>query len=273
MENLLIHEYKIKCDKISKKILYHFSDCHLTEWDDLSDTAEIEKAKAQTAEWENIRKYFAKSHNEPFETPCNISARTHFENLADASKNGDAVILAGDTFNYTNGANIRLLESKLSEFKSPYMLLCGNHDMPKDFPQNSFFIKTKEPYQIIDLGDLLIFGIDDSNRNITKSQIEKLKEILNGETPVIIAMHIPIMTAENKEKLEKCGEYFYINYPQCPKENIEFIELIKENANKIICVLAGHLHFTDNTEIAPNLIQYVSSQGIMGNLNKYIIGE
>ncbi len=273
MKDLLVHEYRIKANNISKKIIYHFSDCHLTEWDSLSDTAEIEKAKAQTDEWENIRKYFATSNNEPFELLSDISARKHFENLIAASKNGDAVILAGDTFNYPNGANIRLIESKLSELKSPYMLLCGNHDMPKDFPENSLFTSAKEPFQIIDLGDLVILGLDDSSRNIASCQIKKLKELLEGEKPIIIAMHIPIMTEGNKEKLEKCGEYFYINYPQCPEENIEFIKLIKENADKIICVLAGHLHFTDNTEIAPNLLQYVSSQGIMGNLNKYIIGE
>ncbi len=273
MKNLLIHEYRIKANNISKKIIYHFSDCHLTEWDSLSDTAEIEKAKAQTDEWENIRKYFATSHNEPFELLSDISARKHFENLVNASKNGDAVILAGDTFDYPNRANIRLIESKLSELECPYMLLCGNHDKPKDYPENSLFDSVKEPYQIMDLGDLIIFGMDDSSRNITRNQLQKLKELLEGEKPIIIAMHIPILTEGNKEKLEKCGEYFYINYPQCPKENIEFIELIKENSNKIICVFAGHLHFADNTEIVPGLIQYVSSQGIMGNLNKYVIGE
>ncbi len=271
MEKLIINEYKIKAENVSKKTIYHFSDCHLTLWDELSDEQETEKAKKQTAEWVNIRKYFANSHNETYGEMQQADARIHFENLVDESKNGDAVILAGDTFNYLNSANIRAAEVKLNELNIPYMLLCGNHDMPKDLPESGILSSAKQPYQIIDFDDMAIIGFDDSDRIITNQQINALSELLSKGKPIIIAMHIPIKTEGNKDKLEKCGEYFYINYDGCPKENLEFIDIIKANSNKILCVLAGHLHFADNTEIAPDLVQYVSSQGITGNLNKYMI--
>lgn len=272
MENLLIHEYKIKAENIAQKTIYHFSDCHLTLWDELSDEQEAEKAKKQTAEWESIRKYFAESHKEPYGAEQQLDAKAHFQNLINESKKGDAVILAGDTFNYLNGANIRFSENRISELTLPYMVLCGNHDTPKDLPDSGILSKAKAPYQIIDLGDMYIIGLDNSERIITKDQLNALKELLSQGKPIIIAMHIPIKTEGNSAVLEKCGEYFYINYENCPKENLELVDIIKENTDKIICVLAGHLHFADNTEIAPNLIQYVSSQGITGNLNKYIIG-
>ncbi len=273
MDNLLIHEYNVKAENVSKKVIYHFSDCHLTQWDELSDEQETEKAKKQTAEWKNIRKYFAESNKEPYGDAQQATAKAHFENLIDESKKGDAVILAGDTFNYINGANIRLSEEKLSELNAPYMVLCGNHDTPKELPDSGILSKAKAPYQIISLADMAIIGLDNSARIITAEQIDALKKLLEENKPIIIAMHIPIKTEANSERLEKCGEYFYINYDGCPKENLELIDIIKENAERIICILAGHLHFVDNTEIAPNLMQYVSSQGITGNLNKYIIGE
>ncbi len=271
MNNLLIHEYNIKAENVSKKVIYHFSDCHLTLWDSLSDEQETEKAKKQTAEWDNLRKYFAKSHDEPFEEAQNCDARIHFENLVDEAKKGDGVVIAGDTFNYLNGANIREAEKKINELNIPYMLLCGNHDMAKDLPENGLLSKAKQPFQIMDLGDLYIIGFDNSARTISKEQINALNDILEKGKPVIVSMHIPIKTQGNKEKLEKAGEYFYINYDGCPAENLEFVEIIKANSKKILCVLAGHLHFIDNSEIVPNLVQYVSSQGIAGNLNKYII--
>ncbi len=272
MKDLLIQEYIIEATNVSPKIIYHFSDCHLTLWDEFSDEAETEKARKQTDEWENIRKYFAESHKEPYGEAQQHSAKIHFENLLKASENGDAVILAGDTFNYLNGANIRAFESCVSKLNPRYMVLCGNHDAAKDMPNEGVLSAAKAAFQIMRFEDMAIIGFDNSERIITKEQIDVLKALLEEGKPIIIAMHIPIKTEGNREKLEKCGEYFYINYGGCPKENIEFIDIIKANSKNILCVLAGHLHFIDNTEIAPNLMQYVSSQGITGNLNKYIIG-
>jgi hypothetical protein len=37
--------------------------------------------------------------------------------------------------------------------------------------------------------------------------------------------------------------------------------------------VAGHLHFLNTCELAPGFTQYVSSQGLLGNLNRYVIGE
>ena len=271
MNELIIKEYKIKTENISPKTIYHFSDCHLTLWDEFSDEAEIEKAKKQTEEWQNIRKYFADAHKEPYDKAQQNDAKTHFQNLLKASENGNALIIAGDTFNYLNKANIRAFENCISKFNTPYMILCGNHDTPKDMPDDGVLSTAKSPFQIIRFNDMTIIGFDNSERIITKEQIDGLESVLKEEKPIIISMHIPIKTKDNCEKLEKCGEYFYINYDGCPKENIEFVEIIKSNAKNIICVLAGHLHFSDNSEITDGLMQYVSSQGITGNLNKYII--
>ena len=86
-------------------------------------------------------------------------------------------------------------------------------------------------------------------------------------------MHVPIMTNDNKELLTECGEYFQLNYDGADKNNFKFIEMIKNNAEKIIAVFAGHLHFKNTSQITSGVTQYVSSQGITGNLNRYEIGE
>lgn len=48
---------------------------------------------------------------------------------------------------------------------------------------------------------------------------------------------------------------------------------IKQNSEQIVAVLAGHLHFANNTEITEGVMQYVSTQGDLGNINRYEIGE
>ena len=85
-------------------------------------------------------------------------------------------------------------------------------------------------------------------------------------------MHIPLLTDGNYEKLKNADEYFYLNNKKASEETLEFIEILKANKEKIIAVFSGHLHFGNESEIAPNLTQYVASQGILGNINKYVIG-
>ena len=67
-------------------------------------------------------------------------------------------------------------------------------------------------------------------------------------------------------------EYFRLNHRDADAETLGFIDLIQSHPEKILAVLAGHLHFTCNSEIAPGIPQYVSSQGILGNINRYEIG-
>ena len=86
-------------------------------------------------------------------------------------------------------------------------------------------------------------------------------------------MHVPFSTPENRDLLIGCGEYFRLDHPQAGPEVEQFRELIRENAGKIIAVMAGHLHFGNVSELVPGVMQYVSSQGILGNINRYEIGE
>ena len=273
MNGMLIHNYTIPVKGIKKKIIYHFSDIHLTEYDDLSDEAETVKAKESTASWAKGRLGFAKSNNESTAEELQLSTGEHFSNLVSLVESGDAFVMTGDICDYINDANMRKIDADLKNAKVPFLAVCGNHDKAIDIPDGHVYSALKNPVQTLDLGDMLIVGFDDSDRQMTPYQIDRLKEILSQSKPMIIAMHIPVMTEGNKEKLINCGEYFRLNHDFASAETLEFIEILKQNADKIIAVFAGHLHFANNSEIAPGLTQYVSSQGLLGNVNRYEIGE
>ena len=119
---------------------------------------------------------------------------------------------------------------------------------------------------------MVILGLDDSQRAVNAGQLETLKRLLCGEKPLLILMHVPFSTPENRAILEECGEYFRLDHPQATPEAEVFRELIRENAHKIVAVMAGHLHFGNVSELVPGVTQYVSSQGILGNINRYEIG-
>lgn len=273
MERIQLHEFRIPIKSVKKKVIYHFSDSHLTEYDEFSDISEKEKAISSSNAWEGVRKGFCDAYGEPYGELQKQSPKTHFYNLLEAAKDGDALIMAGDILDYVNGANIRLAKTALEDYAVPFIAVCGNHENADDIPCGQPLECMKNSIQILDLGDMVIIGLDDSKRSISREQIEFLKEQIASGRKILLALHVPIMTDGNRELLLKSGVYFQLNFENCCEENLEFIELIRKNSESFIAVLAGHLHYANESEIAPDLIQYVTAQGITGNINKYIIGE
>lgn len=273
MEKIQLHEFFIPVKGVKKKVIYHFSDSHLTEYDSLSDEAERDKAIKSTAAWENVRKGFCDVSGEGYGELHRQTATEHLNNLLSTASDGDALIIAGDTLDYINGANIRIADAALNAYEKPYIAVCGNHENADEIPCGHAVSGMKNEIQLIELDDMVIVGIDDSKRKISRNIISTVTELINGEKPILLAMHIPIMTEGNYERLMNSGVYFQLNYEGCPEENNEFIELIKQNASRFIAILAGHLHYPNVSEVASGLMQYVTGQGITGNINRYIIGE
>ena len=270
---ILIRSFRIPIPGVQKKVIYHFSDIHLTLWDSLSDPEEIRKANEGVEGWNGTRSWFAKHYGEPDTPPQQKSAPKHFSDLLKLAQSGDALVMAGDICDYVSGPNLRYLEQQLESFPAPWLAVCGNHDLAADIPEGYLYSRIRQPLQVLDLGDLLLVGLDDSLRTITPEQNQQLQQLLPLEKPMILVLHIPIMEEDNRELLLSCGEYFRLNHSEADEETLKFIGLVQHNTDQIAAVLAGHLHFHNECEIAPGLIQYVSSQGILGNINRYEIGE
>lgn len=272
MQHVILHEYRIRIPGVSPKVLYHFSDVHLSLADEHSTPEERARAAEKTQYWERGRLHFAKHHGEPHDASAPIAANEYLEDLLHTAADGDALIVAGDLFDYVSAANVRAYESRFSALPCPHVFVRGNHESAKSIPASGQLAQIKQPVQLLDLGDLIIAGFDDASRVITAEQLDALQSLLAQPKPLIIALHIPIQVSDNAPH-RHCDDYFRLNYEGAPAENLAFIDLICQNAGKIAAVLAGHLHFLNACELAPGIPQYVSSQGILGNINRYYIGE
>jgi 3',5'-cyclic AMP phosphodiesterase CpdA len=271
-KSVLIHEYKVPAPGIRKKVIWHFSDIHLSEYDTLSTEEEVLRAKAASEGWEETRRYFAVKNGEPWEPEQRLPASDHLKTLLELAKTGDALLVAGDMSEYISPANMRCLDEALGDFPVPWLAVCGNHDPADQIPEGYTYSRIRAEVQILELEDMVILGLDDSQRAVNAGQLETLKRLLRGEKPLLILMHVPFSTPENRAILEECGEYFRLDHPQATPEAEVFRELIRENAHKIVAVMAGHLHFGNVSELVPGVTQYVSSQGILGYINRYEIG-
>lgn len=271
-EGMVVHNHRISAPGIRKKVIYHFSDVHLSVQDSLSTPEETQKAADASAGWEGTRSWFAEKYGEPDTPEQKKSPETHFSALLELAQTGDAVVMAGDLCDYVSPANLRFLDSELGKLSVPWLAVCGNHDMQEDIPDGFLFSRVKQSVQFLDLGDLILLGIDNSRRCITAEQNARLRQVLSLGKPLIVAMHVPVMTEGNRELLTDCGEYFQLNHAGADEETLAFVDILRQNPTRILAVLAGHLHFGNVSEMTPGLKQYVSSQGILGNINRYEIG-
>ena len=153
------------------------------------------------------------------------------------------------------------------------MYVKGNHEVTGEALDGICLSNITNPVQTFEFEDIIIVGMDNSTRDITAEQNKKLKDVLKKGKPILIAMHCPLMTDGNRELLERAGEYYQLNSKNASEEVFAFVDIIKQNSEQILAVLAGHLHFKNNSEITSGVTQYVSSQGALGHINRYEIGS
>lgn len=272
MDTLTITRYSIPVKGVAKKTICHFSDVHLTAYDDLSTPEEREKAIGDTQSWMDTRRFFAEKYGCPTGEAQMADSRLQFSRLLALANTADAAVMTGDVMDNVTPGNIRATEAGLASLQVPFIAVCGNHEPWEMLPDGMLLSQMKQPVFTVDLGDLRLVGVNNADRIITPEQLAQVETLLADGKPTIIALHVPMLTADNYAAVYGCGEYFRMNdFDGCPPENDRFRTLV--SAAPVVAVLSGHLHFQCVTEIANGVVQYGVSQGITGNVHLYEIGE
>ena len=125
-------------------------------------------------------------------------------------------------------------------------------------------------FQVMDLGDLILVSVEDSTRQITESQLEKMKAVCEiakkRELSIILLMHVPIFCdAIEPSVLKAWGPSFMIGSMAEDSPTVHaFCDLVKAEDSPIAAVLAGHIHFPQKGLVAPNRMQYISAPAFQG---------
>jgi len=196
----------------------------------------------------------------------------------------DAILLGGDTLDFPSEANINYLDERLSALEIPYMYTPGNHDWTYPWEYMTEYSKENylsllDPYmqsntaiQQMEFEEVIIVAVDNSTNQIVPEAIETYKEILQKEKPVIVMLHVPLLTQSVLTKAKEVwssgvvlggGNYGGI-YPD--EVSTEFINLTTAEDSPVVAVLAGHVHFYDKDMINENIVQLVGDAGYKGQV-------
>lgn len=248
--------------------LLQFSDVHVATFQ-ASDSEEAkEKAVRQEALWRKQRVDFARKFGETYDSERLLSSTECLERLIDHAndRRPDAVLLTGDLIDYPSEANQAFLERSLRRIASPYLFSCGNHDSDSPlFPE-----PRKRDFDSLDFGDFFLVSLDDSKRTFSRFQGEALEKLLTFRKPILLSMHVPLVTECNEAKFASLDSYYTVKYTDCDETTGRFLRLV-QTSDEVKALFCGHTHGAIVSSIAPNKPQFCCSSGLIGSVNRILI--
>lgn len=268
-----IHENTVKIQLgVSKEyVLIQFSDVHVVIADSRQDDREaIDKAIAQERIWMRQRLDFAKKFGESFDPDFLLPSTECLHRLIDYSNTNrpDLTLVTGDIIDYYSPAIYEFLEHALQRLESPYLFACGNHESPA--AHFSGLCDGNADFQAVDLDEFMVVSVNNANRKIKPEQLIALEKLLLVKKPIILAMHVPMMTEYNAVEFTKLDAYYSMKSNDCDETTGRFIRLVA-SSDAVQAIFCGHTHGAIDSLIAPNKHQYCCSSGLIGHVNKIII--
>lgn len=219
---------------------------------------------------ENETKYWSRAGVTPLE------AWEMMEEYVKAQSGGiDGLLIAGDCLNYYSAGNLEWLKKKIEAFPAAVLYTPGNHELmvygdgQPDISKNyreyyDAAMGCNADFQVRDYEDFLIIGINNAQKEITQEQLEKLKEQIARNVPIILLMHIPLQTKEVLDAVEKrWGErnpYFLFEANEHASEFArEFSRIVRQPESNVAVILAGHIHAAHEGEFALGRAQYTAA--------------
>jgi len=193
----------------------------------------------------------------------------------------DMVLLGGDIIDFPSEANLELLAKNLESLQMPYAYTLGNHDWT--YPWEYMTVAGREQYRplfapfteenpaahMIEYEELVILCVDNSSNQVEAEALPVTEEALSIGKPVIVMLHVPFST----ETLIKNAQTLWsspVSIGMADKGGIfpdantlAFQEKILAEDSPVVCVLAGHVHFSDDAMLTDSVKQFVAGAGYL----------
>ena len=282
MENLIqLKKTEINLGLKKEYRFLQISDMHLASIDEISTDGDKAEYTRCVERWKAQKYEFARDAGEFCDERYDIEPKLLFDMLVDyaVEENVCALILSGDIYDRVTDTNIRSLEKFLRHCPVPVIYCPGNHDWINEAGEHNVYqyhrimpIIKNPDCDDYDFEEFKVVTIDNGTKMITDKQIEFFKSKLSSDKKIILVVHAPLYIGESGEEIRsKMSPYFLCGVEGDPQNAIEFNRLVIENEQKIIAVLAGHIHAFHEGKLTDNLKQYTASSGLIGACREIII--
>jgi len=259
--------------------IFHITDSHVALCDDRDN--ERKKALAQRPNRVG-REKFLESH------------------LAYGRENCDLIVHTGDLIDFTSQANFDFARKVLADEK--VFFAAGNHEFSQyvgeayeDFAYKMNSFREMQPglsaplfFNSKIIGGVNFVSIDDSYHQFEPWQMKKLKKEIDKGFPIIVCLHVPLFEQSLYDyfiSITSPGDCTYL--AGCDEDHLpydewraieirprgvtcEMVDFIKSQP-QIKAVLAGHLHFSFVSDIAPGKPQFVTAGGYKDHVRELTI--
>lgn len=281
MKDLLqIARTEINAELEKEYKFFQISDMHLAYVDEKSSEVDRAEKIRWAKQWVPLKYELAEKFGEKCDERYDIDPCIIFEALcAHAVKFGaDALILSGDIIDRIVDSPIRYLADFFSKYPLPVIYCPGNHaSLSTDGVYSNMYDRLapiiKNPaFDVFDMGEFEIVTVDNGLKQITDDQLSRLQKEIEGNKKILLVIHAPLKLGEFAEKMnDKLEDYFFCGADTDEKNAHEFVRLVKENDDRFIAVLAGHIHGATEYHITDSLMQYTASSGLIGYGREIII--
>ncbi|MDR0220197.1 MAG: metallophosphoesterase [Lachnospiraceae bacterium] len=253
--------------------------------------SDLHMALAGEGDSPEIRDYVAE-RSAAFDGASSLTAPAKLAALVEAAnaQTLDAVLMGGDIIDCPTPAALASLSQNLKLLDAPYLFALGNHDYT--FPWEYFSEKSLTEYlpelatsvdvaadgfSILELDGLVVVALDDSTNQINPAALSRLEAVLAQQKPVIILMHVPLVTDGNADLLAKSLEVWgpdpegnsrvLLGFSGLwPNEGSRrFMDMIFAKDSPVVAILAGHAHFPHRDVLEPGIVQIIAAPAYEGN--------
>lgn len=252
---------------------FQISDAHITVLDNQSsdvDKADYERCRKQ---WHKMKQDFAKQFGEFCDERYDGEPTVSFERLMQYAKsnNFDSIIWSGDIIDRVTESSIRYIKDVLDKSEIPIIYCPGNHEsIYVDGTHTRLYEKLKPvmdkpAFDKVDFDEFKVITIDNATKDITDEQLDLLSKEVKEEKKILLVVHAPICIGEfGREAISKFGSYFVMGIENDPPNTHKLIDIINNNIEKFICILAGHVHTNFEASVSGNLKQITTSSALIG---------
>lgn len=259
---------------------FQISDAHINAVDDESTAVDIENYHKQREKWDKLKKDFAKKYGDICDERYDTDPVVPFEKLTDYAKKSvtDALILSGDIIDLVSESNLRYIKKFLDNYGHPYIYCLGNHESydecsrkEKCYERLSPVIKHPD-FSSVDYGEFKIVSLDNGIKMVSDDQLRKLENELLEDKKILLVLHEPLCLGDFGDKAGKMmNSYFLYGSQNDPDDTKRLLDIVKNNEDKFIAVLAGHVHTTVEGKITDKLMQYTITSAMIGYGREIII--